>query len=140
MEYLDIQLVRPPVAVRRSVAAGEWALARAVVVGFCVHVSLPSVFRLVPGPYTGIILPWKVILLHGWGKTRAGRVVTERRSISEMTFVPSSRIGQARSAANCALTEIAPNQPPAMLEMRMPRPEPGHSVRLLGSPNPNNRH
>src|SRR6516165_6252440 len=53
MEYLDIQLVRPPVAVRRPVAAGERALARALVVGFRVHVTLPSssVFRLVPGPY-----------------------------------------------------------------------------------------
>jgi len=42
MEYLDIQLVRPPVAVRRPVAAGERALARALVVGFRVHVTLPS--------------------------------------------------------------------------------------------------
>src|SRR5262249_61794492 len=41
MDYLDIQLVRPPVAVRRPVAAGERALARALVVGFRVHVTLP---------------------------------------------------------------------------------------------------
>src|SRR5215469_11618621 len=107
MEYLDIQLVRPPVAVRRSVAAGERALARALVVGFRVHVTLPSVFRLVPGPYTGIILPSKVMLLHGWGKTRAGRAVTERPGISEMTLCsvvadrPGVICGKLRADCNC---------------------------------------
>src|SRR4051794_13212322 len=38
MEHLDIQRVRPPIAV--SVSAGEWAFARALVVCFCVHVFL----------------------------------------------------------------------------------------------------
>src|SRR6516164_9505255 len=111
MEYLDIQLVRPPVAVRRPVAAGERALARALVVGFRVHVTLPSYSpeRVPPcsRPYTGIILPWKVILLHGWGKTRAGRAVTERPGISEMTLCsvvadrPGVICGKLRADCDC---------------------------------------
>src|SRR5262249_60331485 len=118
MEYLDLQLVRPPVAVRRPVAAGERALARALVVGFRVHVTLPSYSpyspellsracsALFPAPI-GIILPWKVILLHGWGKTRAGRAVTERPGISEMTLCsvvadrPGVICGKLRADCDC---------------------------------------
>src|SRR6185312_851134 len=53
MEHLDVQRVRPPVAIGVSaLAAGERALARALVVSLFVHGFLRSVF----GPRTSI--PW----------------------------------------------------------------------------------
>ncbi len=61
MENLQVQLVRPPVAVHLS--AGERALARALV-SLCVHVSLRACSAFFfPVPYTKIIDAWKVIQL-----------------------------------------------------------------------------